>query len=206
VTVLGFFDVVLLVVAAPIMLLIGVPASGYGVAAGAWIALRAVGVAVDRYAEATREANRQISVRLGFMLGPERVQAHDWVNLGIFSINKAVVYLFLAAILTCATMIYVARRMKQRPNRVQTAVEFVFQGLQNNVVGANMDSSDGGQVVSLHRHARPVHLLLEPRSATYRCRPRPRPSTSSACTSRPSRCTRRRRTSRSRSCSRSWCS
>jgi hypothetical protein len=69
VTVLGFFDVVLLVVAAPIMLLIGVPASGYGVAAGAWIALRAVGVAVDRYAEATREANRQISVRLGFMLG-----------------------------------------------------------------------------------------------------------------------------------------
>ncbi len=62
-----------------------------------------------------------------------------WVNLGIFSINKAVLYLFLAGILTCATMIYVARRMKQRPNRVQTAVEFVFQGLQNNVVGANMD-------------------------------------------------------------------
>jgi len=63
----------------------------------------------------------------------------NWVNLGIFSINKAVLYLFLAGILTCATMIYVARRMKQRPNRVQTAVEFVFQGLQNNVVGANMD-------------------------------------------------------------------
>ena len=36
-------------------------------------------------------------------------------------------------------MIYVARRMKQRPNRVQTAVEFIFQGLQNNIVGANMD-------------------------------------------------------------------
>jgi F-type H+-transporting ATPase subunit a len=64
---------------------------------------------------------------------------HTWINLGIFSINKAVLYLFLAGILTCATMIYVARRMKQRPNRVQTAVEFVFQGLQNNVVGANMD-------------------------------------------------------------------
>jgi F-type H+-transporting ATPase subunit a len=66
-------------------------------------------------------------------------QLHTWVNLGILSINKAVLYLVLAAILTCATMIYVARRMKQRPNRVQTAVEFVFQGLQNNVVGANMD-------------------------------------------------------------------
>jgi F-type H+-transporting ATPase subunit a len=62
-----------------------------------------------------------------------------WINLGIFSINKAVMYLFIAAICTCATMIYVARRMKQRPNRVQTAVEFIFQGLQNNIVGANMD-------------------------------------------------------------------
>jgi F-type H+-transporting ATPase subunit a len=69
----------------------------------------------------------------------DEFKLHTWVNLGIFSINKAVLYLFLAAILTCVTMIYVARRMKQRPNRVQTAVEFVFQGLQNNVVGANMD-------------------------------------------------------------------
>ena len=64
---------------------------------------------------------------------------HTWVNLGIVSINKAVLYLFLAAILTCVTMIYVARRMKQRPNRVQTAVEVVFGVLQNNIVGANMD-------------------------------------------------------------------
>jgi F-type H+-transporting ATPase subunit a len=69
----------------------------------------------------------------------DEFQLHTWINLGIFSINKAVLYLFLAGILTCATMIYVARRMKQRPNRVQTAVEFIFQGLQNNVVGPNMD-------------------------------------------------------------------
>jgi F-type H+-transporting ATPase subunit a len=62
-----------------------------------------------------------------------------WVNLGIFSINKAVLYLVLAGICTCVTMIYVARRMQARPNRVQTAVELIFQGLQNNIVGANMD-------------------------------------------------------------------
>jgi F-type H+-transporting ATPase subunit a len=67
-------------------------------------------------------------------------QLHTWVNLGILSINKAVMYLLLAAILTCGSMIYVARRMKQRPNRVQTAVEFIFQGLQNNIVGVNMDT------------------------------------------------------------------
>jgi len=69
VSVLSYFDVIVLVVAAPIMLLIGVPAAGYGIGVGAWIALRAVGVAVDRYAAATPDANRQISVRLGFMLG-----------------------------------------------------------------------------------------------------------------------------------------
>ncbi|HWE12804.1 MAG TPA: hypothetical protein VG365_04790 [Solirubrobacteraceae bacterium] len=66
--VLGFFDVILLVVAAPIMLLIGVPAAGYGIGAGAWIALRAVGVAVERYAAGIPEFNRTIGIRLAFML------------------------------------------------------------------------------------------------------------------------------------------
>lgn len=69
VTVLSFADVVLLVVAAPIMLLIGVSASGYCIAAGAWVALRVVGVAVERYASATSDTNRQIGVRMGYMFG-----------------------------------------------------------------------------------------------------------------------------------------
>ncbi len=66
---LSYFDVVLLVVAAPIMLLIGVPATGYVVGAGAWIVLRLLGVAVERYASATPEFNRAVSLRLGYMLG-----------------------------------------------------------------------------------------------------------------------------------------
>ena len=48
VSALAYLDVVVLVVAAPIMLLIGVPAVGYLVGAGVWIALRAVGVLIDR--------------------------------------------------------------------------------------------------------------------------------------------------------------
>jgi hypothetical protein len=66
---LSYLDVVLIVLAAPIMLLIGVPAPGYLIAAGAWIALRALGVAVDRYARASGDARTQISARLGYMLG-----------------------------------------------------------------------------------------------------------------------------------------
>jgi F-type H+-transporting ATPase subunit a len=69
----------------------------------------------------------------------EEFKLDTWVNLGIFSINKAVLYLVLAGICTCVTMIYIARRMQARPNRVQTAVELVFQGLQGSIVGGNMD-------------------------------------------------------------------
>ncbi len=50
----------------------------------------------------------------------------NWVNLGVFSINRAVVYLFIATILTVGTMLWISRRMQQRPNRVQTAVEVLF--------------------------------------------------------------------------------
>jgi F-type H+-transporting ATPase subunit a len=62
-----------------------------------------------------------------------------WVNLGIFSINKAVLYLFLAAIATCASMIYVANRMHARPNKVQTAVEALYGLLRDNITGGNLD-------------------------------------------------------------------
>ncbi len=69
VTLLAYLDVVLLVVAAPIMLLIGVPAVGYLVAAGVWIALRAVGVALDRVAPALSDPRREITLRLAYLLG-----------------------------------------------------------------------------------------------------------------------------------------
>jgi len=63
----------------------------------------------------------------------------NWVHLGIFSINKAVMYLFLAAIATCASMIYIARRMQARPNKVQTAVEVLYQLMRENITGGNLD-------------------------------------------------------------------
>ena len=64
---LRYFDVVLILVAAPIMLLIGVSASGYLLAAAAWIGLRVVGVAVDRYAAAV-DLTRSTAIRMVYML------------------------------------------------------------------------------------------------------------------------------------------
>jgi hypothetical protein len=63
-----YLDVLLVVVAAPILLLIGVPAVGYGVGAGTWIALRAVGVAVDRYAPASGNRNAELTLRLVYLI------------------------------------------------------------------------------------------------------------------------------------------
>ncbi len=63
----------------------------------------------------------------------------NWVHLGVFSINKAVLYLFLAAIATCVSMIYIARRMQARPNKVQTAVEALYQLMRDNIAGGNLD-------------------------------------------------------------------
>lgn len=68
VTLLRYIDVVILLVAAPILLLIGVSADGYAIGAGAWIVLRAVGVGVDHYATAAQAANTQITLRLSYLL------------------------------------------------------------------------------------------------------------------------------------------
>ncbi len=65
----------------------------------------------------------------------------NWVQLGVFSINRAVVYLFLAAILTVGTMVWIARRMQARPNRVQTAMEVIYSLMRDNITRGNMDDS-----------------------------------------------------------------
>ena len=66
----------------------------------------------------------------------------NWVHLGIFSINRAVVYLFLAAILTVVTMVWISRRMRTRPNKVQTAVELAYSFVRDQIVGENMSKRE----------------------------------------------------------------
>jgi F-type H+-transporting ATPase subunit a len=62
-----------------------------------------------------------------------------WIDLGTFSINKAVFYVVVASALTCLAMIYVAKRMTERPNKVQTAVESLFLLMRDNITRGNMD-------------------------------------------------------------------
>jgi F-type H+-transporting ATPase subunit a len=68
-----------------------------------------------------------------------------WISIHLggidFSVNKAVLYLVLASGLTILTMVWIARRMAQKPNRVQTAIEVAYDLTKNNITGGNMDGA-----------------------------------------------------------------
>ena len=64
-----------------------------------------------------------------------------WFSIGPIEFNKAVMYILIAGILTVVTMLYIARRMQARPNRVQTAVEVLFGLMRDNITRGNMDSA-----------------------------------------------------------------
>jgi F-type H+-transporting ATPase subunit a len=72
----------------------------------------------------------------------EEFRLDPWIELNIggldMSINRAVFYLFLACVLTTGAMVYVARRMQQRPNKVQTAVETLYNLTYNTITRGNM--------------------------------------------------------------------
>lgn len=86
------------------------------------------------------------------LLGAEGEQNFDpaaeftldtWIPIELgsvdLSINKAIVYILAAAILTAATMLFVSKRMQARPNRLQTAIETAWQFTANNIIGDNME-------------------------------------------------------------------
>jgi F-type H+-transporting ATPase subunit a len=74
----------------------------------------------------------------------DEFKLHDWIPIHIgglnLSFNKAVLYLLLACILTSAVMIYIARRMQDRPNRVQTIIEGAYDLTYTQIAKGNMPS------------------------------------------------------------------
>jgi F-type H+-transporting ATPase subunit a len=67
-----------------------------------------------------------------------------WITIKIggldLSINKAVLYLFLAAAATTFTMVWIAKRMQQKPNNIQTAIEAAYDLTNSNITRGNMDA------------------------------------------------------------------
>jgi F-type H+-transporting ATPase subunit a len=66
-----------------------------------------------------------------------------WIEIHLagidMSINKAVLYLVLASSLTIFTMVWIARRMQQKPNRIQTAIEVAYDMTKNTITGGALD-------------------------------------------------------------------
>jgi F-type H+-transporting ATPase subunit a len=66
-----------------------------------------------------------------------------WIPIKIggidLSINRAVLYLVLASGLTIFTLTWIARRMQQKPNRVQTAMELAYDLTRNTIAGDNLE-------------------------------------------------------------------
>ncbi len=82
---------------------------------------------------ATRTDNAEFKPQNEFKLLP-------WVELpGPMDLNKGVLYLVITTLLTVGVMTYVANRMQARPNRIQTAVEWLYSGMKDKIVRDNMD-------------------------------------------------------------------
>jgi F-type H+-transporting ATPase subunit a len=65
-----------------------------------------------------------------------------WISIKIgsldLSINRAVLYLFIASVLTVWTVTRIAAHMQRRPSRVQTAMEAAYGLMRNNITEGNM--------------------------------------------------------------------
>jgi F-type H+-transporting ATPase subunit a len=76
--------------------------------------------------------NEEFQPQNEFLLDP-------WIPLDLgfadLSINKAVLYLLLAAGATIAVMTYIANRMERKPNKVQMAMEVAYDLTRNNIAG-----------------------------------------------------------------------
>ncbi len=68
----------------------------------------------------------------------------NWIEITIagidMSINKAVLYILLAAVITCTSMIYIASRMKAKPNKTQMAVEIAYDTVRKQITNDNLDT------------------------------------------------------------------
>ena len=95
-----------------------------------------LGVAILLYAIFGNDGrNEEFQPQDEFKLDP-------WIEFKIgsldLSFNKAVLYLLITCMLTVGTMLLIARRMQQRPNRTQTIMEGAYDLTYTNIAKGNM--------------------------------------------------------------------
>jgi F-type H+-transporting ATPase subunit a len=79
------------------------------------------------------------SVASGVFSPTDEFKLDTWFKLGPVAFNKGVLYLLLAAGITIGVMVYIAKRLKQRPGRLQAAVE-MFYDFTRRMSSENLDA------------------------------------------------------------------
>ncbi|HEV2981409.1 MAG TPA: F0F1 ATP synthase subunit A [Solirubrobacteraceae bacterium] len=70
----------------------------------------------------------------------DEFKLETWFKAGPIAFNKGVLYLLITAAITIGIMGYIARRLKERPNRLQVAVEW-FYDFTRQMTRENLDAS-----------------------------------------------------------------
>ena len=111
--VVRYLDVLLVVMAAPFVLLLGGPLLGYAVGAAAWLANRGLGVAVERHARAREDIRTAVGLNVAALL------VRAWlVGLTILAVGLAGERedgLTAAILLLVAFTVYFATSLVLRP-------------------------------------------------------------------------------------------
>jgi F-type H+-transporting ATPase subunit a len=71
-------------------------------------------------------AHKAPEVASGAFSPTDEFKLDTWFQVGPIAFNKAVLYLLITAGITLGVMFYVARRLRQRPGRLQVAVEMFY--------------------------------------------------------------------------------
>ena len=76
-------------------------------------------------------AHKAPDVASGVFTPTDEFKLDTWFSLGPIDFNKGVLYLLLAAGITIWLLTYVAKRLQQRPGRLQVAVELYYDFIRN---------------------------------------------------------------------------
>ncbi len=77
------------------------------------------------------------AVKSGAFTPTNEFKLDTWFSVGPVDINKGVFYVLLAGVISIGVMLYVAAKMRQRPGRLQTAVE-MYYGLTESMTGDSL--------------------------------------------------------------------
>jgi F-type H+-transporting ATPase subunit a len=76
-------------------------------------------------------AHKAPSVANSVFSPTDEFKLESWFKLGPVAFNKGVLYLLITASITIGVMLYISRRLQQRPGRLQAAVEMFYDFTRN---------------------------------------------------------------------------